>query len=270
VRPLALLPADDAGALRVLLTDIDGTLTDDEGRIPWQVFRSLEAARAAGLIVVPVTGRPAGWCDLIARTWPVDAVIGENGGLAFWRDDHGLRRWYAQTAEQRRHNRARLDAIGALLLRDHPGAALASDQASRELDLAIDFCEDVAPLPWGEVDRIVAALEREGLHVKVSNIHVNAWFGEHDKSQAATSWLGPHLGLDLLGVDRGRAIFFGDSPNDSPLFATFPQGVGVANILEFGERVPTPPRWVTQAPRWAGFVEGVGQILDLRRARPAG
>lgn len=28
--------------------------------------------------------RPAGWCNLIARQWHVDGVIGENGALVFW------------------------------------------------------------------------------------------------------------------------------------------------------------------------------------------
>ncbi len=265
MRPLAELdrPVD------AILTDIDGTLTGPDGRIPASVFQALERAKAAGLLVVPVTGRPAGWCDLIARTWPVDGVVGENGGLAFRRVDRGgvdkLEALWAQTAEERRTNRARLTELSEAVLTAFPGAALASDQGYREFDLAVDFCEDVAPLSEAEIDGIVALLKDAGCTVKVSNIHVNAWFGAFDKASMCRRFLSEAFGWDLDGADRGRVAFFGDSPNDSPLFGLAGVPIGVANVGTLAHRMDRLPDWICQGDGAAGFVEGVDHLLSLRR-----
>ena len=153
MRRLAELPAERAAGLRVIFTDIDGTLTDDRGRIPSSIFAAMEEAVGDGLAVVPVTGRPAGWCDMIVRTWPVHGVIGENGGLRFRRDGERILRDFEQGEAERSANQLRLLALGAEVLRRHPGAALASDQCYREFDIAIDFAEDVAALPWTKSTR---------------------------------------------------------------------------------------------------------------------
>ncbi len=269
MRSVREVTAAEARGLRAVFTDIDGTLTDPEGRIAARVFEAIEAARDEGLSVVPITGRPAGWADMIARTWPVDGVVGENGGLYFRRDtvdgvERMVRVW-AQPDDVRSANRARMDALGAEVLQAHPGAALASDQAYRVFDVAIDFCEDVAPLDGEEIDAIVAALEAAGCHVKVSNIHVNAWLGDFDKASMCRRYCADRWGWDLDGPDAERAVFFGDSPNDAPLFALFPFGVGVANVREMEDRMPTLPRFVTDGAGGEGFVEAVEHLLRLRR-----
>jgi len=268
--PIASLSAEEAQRVQLLFTDIDGTLTDEAGRIPAEVFATLEAARDAGLTVIPVTGRPAGWCDMIARTWPVHGVVGENGGLYFERGrgagkgpDAAMTRLYAQDAAERAANRARLQTLAAEVLAAFPGSALASDQTYREFDIAVDFCEDVPRLPDAAIDGIVAHLEAAGCHVKVSDIHVNAWFGEHDKASMCRT-VGERLGLDLLGADAHAATYFGDSPNDAPLFAVFPLAVGVANVAELAHRMATLPAYVTAGRGCHGFVEGTTRLLSLR------
>ena len=261
-----------ANGIEAVFTDIDGTLTDAEGRLSSAVFAAMEQARAAGLAVVPVTGRPAGWCDLIARTWPVNGVIGENGGLYFRAGAHGqgMERLWAQDDATRSDTRARLKELGDRILACHPGAALASDQAYREFDLAIDFCEDVTPLPDAEIDAICQQLSTAGCTVKVSNIHINAWFGHFDK---ATMCL--RVGLDrfdwaLDGGDNHKVAFFGDSPNDSPLFSLFRNGIGVANVRKMAARMPALPKWCTRAEGGAGFIEGIEAILKARISSTAG
>lgn len=263
MRPLAELEATDAIGLRVLLTDIDGTLTDAAGRIPSSVFAAMEDARAAGLAVVPVTGRPAGWCDLIARTWPVDAVVGENGAFFVVREAGVPHFVHVQDAEERRRNRARLAVLGEEVLRRFPGTALASDQGYRLHDLAIDFCEDVPARPWEEVDAIAAFLRAEGCAVKISSIHVNAWFGDFDKATTCASLLSRRFGLGGAEVRRA-SCYFGDSPNDAPLFAAVDHGIGVANVRDFDGRMEHWPRWITAGRSDLGFVEGVGTLLHLR------
>jgi HAD superfamily hydrolase (TIGR01484 family) len=262
MRPLASMPPSARAQVRGVLTDIDDTLTTD-GRLTADAYRALERLAAAGLEVVPITGRPAGWCDHIARMWPVAGVVGENG--AFWmRYDASTRklvkRFLASDAE-RAANRARLAAIGEKILAAVPGCALASDQHYREADIAIDFREDVPPLTREAVDRIVTMMEAEGMTAKVSSIHVNGWFGRYDKLGMTRTFLAEALGVDL-DAQRGRFVFAGDSANDAPMFAFFPLSVGMANVREFLDRIDTPPAYVTQREAGAGFVELVDFLLD--------
>jgi hypothetical protein len=255
MRPLADLPHAARRSVRGVLTDIDETLST-EGRLTADAYAALERLRAAGLLVIPITGRPAGWCDHIARMWPVDAVVGENGAFYMHHDDahRKLVKRFVASASEHAGQRERLVAIGDKILREVQGSALASDQHYRETDLAIDFCEDVAPLPREAVDRIVALMEGEGMTAKVSSIHVNGWFGDYDKLSTTRTLLDEVFGVDL-DAQRERFVFVGDSPNDAPMFAFFPHSVGVANVRPFLDRIATPPAYIAQRAAGAGFVE---------------
>ena len=263
-RPLREMPLDARRAIRVVLTDIDDTLTTD-GRLTSAAYAALERVHASGRIVVPVTGRPAGWCDHIARMWPVDAVVGENG--AFYMRFDGprrrlVRRFLADDAT-RTAMRTRLAAIGARILDEVPGSALASDQHYRETDLAIDYCEDVLPLPASDVDRIVASMQAQGMTAKVSSIHVNGWFGDYDKLATTRLLMREAFGIDL-DAERDACAFAGDSPNDAPMFAFFPNAIGVANVRRFLDRIPAPPAWITEHEAGAGFAEIANALLAER------
>jgi HAD superfamily hydrolase (TIGR01484 family) len=247
-----------------VLTDIDDTLTTD-GRLFAVAFAALERLRDAGFLVIPVTGRPAGWCDHIARMWPVDAVVGENGALWF-RHDRAARKLfkrYVVSAEERALRAERLEAIGRRILAEVPGAAIASDQPYREADLAIDFCEDVTPLPRSAVASIVSIMQSEGLTAKVSSIHVNGWFGGYDKLSTARLMMREEFAIDL---DRAREafVFVGDSPNDQPMFGYFPNAVGVANVREMSDLITDFPAWVTPSAGAAGFAELAAALLEAR------
>lgn len=262
----ASLPtADSLARLRGVLCDIDGTITT-AGRLGAAAYGALERLHEAGLWVIPVTGRPAGWCDLIARFWPVSAVVGENGALYF-RYDHGRRhmaRGFARSDAERVRDRERLGAIGVEVLRAVPGAGIAADQAYRDTDLAIDYCEDVPPLPPADVQRIVEVLTAHGLTVKVSSIHVNAWFGAHDKLAMTRRLLRDEFGVDL-DAERDRFAFIGDSPNDEPMFAFFPNSFAVANIRAFADSLVHPPAVVIdEGEEGAGFVLFAERVLAAR------
>ena len=261
--PLGDLDRGACGAFRALFTDIDGTMTDPQGRIPARSFRAMERVRAVGLPVVVVTGRPAGWCDMIARTWPVHGVVGENGGLALWLEGGRMRREYVEDARTRRGHAARLQSIGDDALREIPGCAIAADQPYRELDLAVDFAEDVTPLADAAIDDIVAVFERHGAHAKVSNIHVNGWFGDYDKLGMCRRMARRWFDLDL-DVDADQATFLGDSPNDEPMFAHFPHAIGVANVRRFLGRLDHAPRYVTDGDGADGFAAALERIASLR------
>jgi len=266
MKPLGRFPRAGLAAVRAVLADIDDTLTTD-GRLHAVAFAALERLRAARLLVIPVTGRPAGWCDHIARMWPVDAVVGENG--AFWfRHDAAARRLvkrYVMAAAERKRRAERMQAIAARILREVPGSAVASDQPYREADLAIDFREDVPPLPREAVARIVAIMESEGLTAKVSSIHVNGWFGGYDKLSTARLLLREDFGIDADAA-RDSIVFVGDSPNDQPMFGFFPNAVGVANVRDMADLMTVMPAWVTPSRGSAGFAELADAVLGARGA----
>ncbi|WP_395663997.1 HAD-IIB family hydrolase [Aestuariivirga sp.] len=265
--PLTEAPRHMLAGVEAVLTDIDDTLTL-HGRLPAEAYDALWKLKRAGIKVVPITGRPAGWCDLIARQWPVDGVVGENGAFYFrYRDDEKrMIRVYAQPAEERRANASRLWRIAERVLQDFPGTAIASDQAYREIDVAIDFCEDVPPLPLATAQKIAEAFHAEGAAAKVSSIHVNAWFGAHDKLTMSSRFLAEAFGINIEN-DLHKIAYCGDSPNDAPMYAVFPMGIGVANIRPYAKLMPHLPRYVTAGEGGHGFAEFAEAVLHARAQR---
>ncbi|MGI9426058.1 MAG: HAD-IIB family hydrolase [Hyphomicrobiaceae bacterium] len=266
LQPLSDSPPDEWGGLSFVFTDIDDTITTD-GRLEATVYTMIERLSDAGLKVVPVTGRPAGWCDLIARFWPVEAVVGENGAFYFRYDrpSSTMTRVFAQSSEERERNRQALVALRDKILSAVPCAAVAADQRYRETDLAIDIAEDVDRLPDHEIDMLVELFEAVGATARVSSIHVNGWFGQHDKLSMTRQLLLREFGRDPDHADdQAACTFIGDSPNDSPLFGFFSKSVGVANIRSLAARCSALPTWITTAPSGAGFCEFAEHILANR------
>jgi HAD superfamily hydrolase (TIGR01484 family) len=226
------------------------------------VFAAMERVQAAAIRMVPITGRPAGWCDHIARMWPVDAIVGENGAFYFYYDDRQrkMHRRYFIAEEQRSTDRNRLASLKQEILKKVPGCRVSADQSYREADLAIDYCEDVTPLSMAEVNRIVALFEAAGAQAKISSIHVNGWFGVYDKL-TMTRMLFAEVFKDDLEAVKEDVIFVGDSPNDVPMFQFFPQSVGVANITKFKEKIQHNPAYVTRQEGGFGFAEMVDVML---------
>ena len=249
MKPLSEL---DPSGVEAVLLDIDDTLTT-QGKLTSTAYAALEALHASGKRVVPVTGRPAGWCDHIARMWPVDAVVGENGAFYFHLAEGRLQRRFWDDDAARARKRSRLRAIEKKILAAVPGCAPASDQPYRETDLAIDYCEDVPPLPLSAAERIAALMRAEGMTARVSSIHVNGWFGDYDKLAMTRALFAERFAIDLE-TQRGRVVFIGDSPNDASLFAFFERSVGVANVERF-PGLASPPKYVTRGESGEGFAE---------------
>jgi hypothetical protein len=262
MKPIETFQRVDKTGIGYLLTDIDDTLTV-KGRLPSVVFAAMEDLQRSGIRVIPITGRPAGWCDHIARMWPVDGLVGENGAFYFRYDgrEKKMIRRYWKPKEERHADRARLDIIREKILAGVPGCAVASDQAYREADLAIDFCEDVPALPMPSVEAIKAIFETNGATAKISSIHVNGWFGDYDKLSMSRLMFENEFNVEMDAV-RDQVIFCGDSPNDAPMFGFFPHSVGVANVRAFEAQLEVPPTWVTRAEGGFGFAEMVKMLLD--------
>ncbi len=257
------IPRDVCRELAALCCDLDDTLTT-HGKLVPEAFAALWEAQRAGIAVVVVTGRPAGWCDHLARMWPVHGVIGENGGLYFRHVRGKMQRYFAYSVQERARFRRDLDRIRDVILAEVPGCAVSADQPYREFDLAIDFREDVPPLPEDRIRRIQELFLERGATAKVSSIHVNGWFGDFDKLATARRYLRDELALDP-DRDNARVLFVGDSPNDEPMFAFFRHAVGVANIRALAHFLHAWPAYITAREGGEGFADAVRTIVARRK-----
>lgn len=248
-------------SLKGLFFDIDDTFST-KGKITPEAYQAAWKLYRAGKILVPLTGRPAGWCDHIARMWPVHAVIGENGAFYCTMKKGRMQKYYTEETCREEKRIKKMATIKEEILREVPGAGVASDQSWREFDLAIDHGEDVTRLSRDKIERIVDIFKKHGANVRISSIHVNGWFGEYDKLTALRMYVKQELGMDLDNCNTEFA-FIGDSPNDEPLFSYFKKSVGVANVRDYSPFLKTGPRYVTQQRNGMGFVELAEWILAV-------
>ena len=271
-----MLPLNDAlqawRSVVGVFTDIDDTLTTD-GAITPDALAALGALKAVGLHVVPITGRPVGWSEPFAARWPVDAIVAENGAVSIeiapksTSNGHSLLsnlifKRYQQDEPTRRHNFARMQQVAARVLREVPGARLSEDSAGRETDIAIDHSE-FTHLPPEAIARVVQIMQAEGMTATVSSIHINGWFGAHNKL-AGARWIVRELFGRDLDAEIDRWVYVGDSTNDQVMFEHFPLSVGVANIRRFESELTHKPRYITRSERGAGFAEVAGALLAAR------
>ncbi|MEM5294531.1 HAD-IIB family hydrolase [Burkholderia sp. JPY481] len=256
MQPLSLAAANQFSTVRFVLTDMDDTLTY-QGRLPAETYTALTQLEARGIRVVPVTAAPAGWCDQMARMWPVDGVIAENGGLFFRRssDGHGVERHYWHSPDSIEHVREQLKSIARVIEKAVPEAQEADDQVFRLTSLAY-HCTGT------DVDhRIVDALRQAGANATINNLWVLGWLGGYDKLTMSLRVLASTYSIDTEAA-RELVAYSGDSTNDAPMFEFFKHTAGVSTVTDYLPQLPTPPRWITRGPGGAGFVEFANAILQ--------
>lgn len=245
-----------------LLTDIDDTLTTD-GVVPDPVVQAIAALKAKGLSVIPITGRPVGWSVPFAQAWPVDAIVAENGAVALRRNGAGgLDKLYQQGEATRAANFAKMQQVLAQIEATVPGAQRATDSAGRECDIAVDHSE-FTQMPQAQIDQCVQIMKDAGMNATVSSIHINGWFGSHNKLEGARWIVKTLLGRDL-DAELDQWCYIGDSTNDQLMFEHFDNSFGVANIARFVPQLAHLPRYVTPSERGAGFIELAERILATR------
>ena len=271
--PLTHWPEAERRAIFGVFTDIDDTLTS-EGIVAPATVQALADLKAAGLHVIPITGRPVGWSVPFAQSWPVDAIVAENGAVAL-RSPHpsplpegeGARqvtRLYQQDSATRSANFTRMQQVAQRVLREVAGATLSQDSPGRETDIAIDhgeFCQ-LAP---AQIEQVVRIMQSEGMNATVSSIHINGWYGAHNKL-AGARWIVRELFGRDLDAEIGSWVYVGDSTNDQVMFEHFPHSVGVANIRRFEAELVHRPRYIAQAERGQGFCEVAEALLQAQRA----
>jgi hydroxymethylpyrimidine pyrophosphatase-like HAD family hydrolase len=111
-------------------------------------------------------------------------------------------------------------------------------------------------------------MRSEGMHASVSSIHINGWYGEHNKLEGAR-WIVRELWQRDLDAEMNRWAYVGDSTNDQLMFEAFDNSIGVANIARFVPHLAHLPRYVTVGERGAGFSEVAQAVLKNRAAMPA-
>ena len=262
-QPLSTWPLAARQGLLGVFTDIDDTLTTD-GAITPDALAALAELKAAGLAVIAITGRPVGWSEPFAASWPVDAIVAENGAVSLERDARGsLQKRYLQDAATRTANFVRMQAVAAQVLAAVPGASLAQDSASRETDIAVDHSE-FTHLPQAQMAQAVSLMQAAGMNATVSSIHINGWFGQHNKWVGA-QWIARELLGRDLAAEVARWAYVGDSTNDQLMFEAFPHAIGVANVRRFEAQLTQAPRYITPSERGAGFAEVARAILAARQ-----
>jgi len=267
MRPIAEFPNTRVQDIRYVLTDVDDTLTH-HGKLPAKTFLALERLQKAGLRVIPVTAGSSGWCDLIARMWPVDAVIGENGGFYFGRQSNGIaieRRYWTDKAGRDKDGE-RLRAVLDEIVRLVPGTAPSPDQRYREATLAVTTGDGRLPERLA-IDRILAMLGEAGLRATINSMWVLGWAGDFDKLAMTRRLMHERFAIGIE-AERDHFLFIGDSPNDEPMFSFFPHSIAVATVRQYVHRMTARPHWITRGPGGDGFVEVVNTLLGPKnRAR---
>lgn len=260
--PLTRWDAEARGALVGVFTDIDDTLTTD-GAITPDALAALAALKQAGLRVAAITGRPVGWSVPFVTAWPVDAIVAENGAVALLPQADGrIEKRYLQDAATRAANYARMQAVLQRIEREIPGALRATDSPGRETDIAIDHSE-FQHLSEAQIAAVVALMQREGMRATVSSIHINGWYGDHNKLVGAR-WIVRELWDRDLDREMDRWAYVGDSTNDQLMFKAFAHSIGVANVARFVPQLADLPHYVTAGERGAGFAEVASAILGAR------
>lgn len=260
--PFDRLSPAQARQVRYVLCDIDDTITTD-GKLSAAAYAALWRLQESGVHVIPVTGRPAGWCDMIIRQWPVRAVVGENGAFVYYARDGHLHT-FTHPSVASGDIQGRLAAVRDACLAGVPGCRVSRDQFARIYDVAIDFNEDPPYLGLDAARRIQAICQDLGATAKISSIHVNAWYGDYNKVDMTRLFFSQVLGEDERAMKRS-VLFFGDSPNDEPMFAFFPLSAAVANIQPFAAALDHLPTYVTQQRSGEGFARAAERLLELRK-----
>jgi HAD superfamily hydrolase (TIGR01484 family) len=254
-RPLSEL----RGPVRALFSDVDGTMTTGD-RIEASTYEALERLGEAGIPVIMVTGRPAGFGHAFMKMTPALACVSENGGVTFIREGRRLVKQYGIPPASLPEWRRRMLDITVEVQQKVPGARLSTDSKYREVDLAIDYNEEVS-LPVNDAEACVQLIRKAGFAAVRSSVHVNFGPPHFDKLSACMAVVRQVLGGD--GNDLSGYVYVGDALNDAPMFGGFPSSVGVANIKTWWDELAFKPAYLTERPEGAGLRELVDHLLSL-------
>lgn len=261
MRALAELPAAEARGLVGLLFDLDDTVLS-HGVLTREAYEAIWTLHEAGLRLVAVTGRPSGWGEVIARQWPIDGAVTENGAVHVVRDGKGVALQLDGDARAVAERRARLDALVVAVAKAMPHVRLADDVHARRSDVAWDIGERERLEP-SAIAELAALVVANGARTTRSSVHLHASFERDDKASGAIRFVTSRFGDDA-GAALHRWAFVGDSGNDAACFAAFKTTFGVDNVRAYARTLSVPPRWISPSARGAGFAEIARALVSPR------
>ena len=243
------------GDIRVIATDMDGTLTED-GKFNSDLLQILEKLSYGKIDVLIVTGRSAGWVQGIATYLPIVGAIAENGGLLYW--SHAERPQTLANIGNIEQHRQKLKSIFELLQNKFPQIQESEDNRFR----ITDWTFDVKHLSLKELEQIDRICHAQGWGFTYSTVQCHIKPLNQDKAIALEQIMHkyyPHLKLEQI-------ITIGDSPNDESLFSNkFPVSVGVSNILDYRDCLENFPLYVTKKPEIQGFIELAELVINTNK-----
>ncbi|NES99250.1 MAG: HAD family phosphatase [Sphaerospermopsis sp. SIO1G1] len=239
--------------IRLIATDMDGTLTLN-GKFTSSVLQALEHLAAAGIIVLIVTGRSAGWVNGIKSLMPITGALAENGGLFY--SSHNSESITLTTISDLVNHRQQLATTFAKLQHHFPHLKESADNSFR----LTDWTFDVSSLTLEQIQQLNSLCQQEGWGFTYSNVQCHIKPQGQDKSIGLLKVLQqyfPDYSLDQI-------LTVGDSPNDETLFDShhFPVSVGVANINNYLDQLKFQPKYITSAEEGKGFLELSEYILQ--------
>lgn len=251
---IAKVPTNDLQNVRLIATDMDGTLTRQE-KFSSLLLQTLEALAAANLDVIIVTGRSAGWVEAIAHYLPVRGAIAENGGLFY--DNYAHSSQLLTDIDNLVPHRQHLAQTFQLLQNKFPQLQESSDNRFR----LTDWTFDVAGLTVAELEQINNICQQEGWSFTYSTVQCHIKPLQQDKAIALQQVVKEYFSQ----LQPKQIVTLGDSPNDRSLFDAnkFPLSVGVANILAYRELLQHQPTYITNKAEVEGFRELAELLIKL-------
>ena len=247
---------------KFILLDFDGTLTYHKGLLYPGIIETLQELRERYQIWI-ITGRSKGWADMMIHTLPLDGVIGENGAFAYYRDtqrDH-IHTWRSPHVDPQ--YKQKLAKLKNMVKSHFRFISFASDQFSREFDLAAVIDEHEEKLTQEQIDELIFWTRQQGAQAVISNIHVNIWFGVYNKAQSVIDLFREIYGVNTLDLCRG-SFYIGDSPNDEPMFRLIDASFGVKNVENFLDKLRYPPAYISPNPEGMGALDILKGILKRK------
>lgn len=257
--------------IRLVATDLDGTIVRHDGTVSARVVAAIGAVEALGLPVVFVTGRPPRWMEQVVGVTNLHGIaVCANGALVY--------DMYADTVVERFELAPALALEAVARLRTvMPDAAYAVERADGFFHEAaytarwpgadftrVDIAEELFGAPVakllvrdesssGDAMLALAAPALEGL-VTVTHSNVRDCLLEIS-APGVTKATTLALVAAQLGVDRGGVLAFGDQPNDIDML----QWAGLAYAMRGGH-----PEALAAVSRQAEPVEddGVARVLE--------
>ena len=238
--------------IKLIATDMDGTLTQGENFDDklLEILKELSNRRISVLIT---TGRSAGWVQAIATYLPVVGAMAENGGLIFWQGN--VTPQLLGGIDTITH-RQELGKVFDLLQSKFPRLEESQDNIFR----LTDWTFDVEGLSTPELEQIDRLCQSVGFGFTYSSIQCHIKPTYQDKAYGLQQII-PQYFAELKPEE---IVTVGDSPNDESMFerSKFPLSVGVANVIEYCDRLKHLPAYITNKSAGEGFVELAEMIID--------